>query len=211
MAMPGVKDVLDASDVPGNNVIGFAGENVFAPIGTTLSHNGEVVGFVLADTQAHANAGAKAVRIMCDDIVTTNSATGFGLALSAQEGAAAGNFFSENEIQKTWGLLRATVRQQIGALNSGGGRGGGGGNIYIYLPCNFYFDIYPPTFVYISLQPWAGKLGLDPRCPRALQTGSRAVKSTTEIEGFVSTPGQKVINAPPLPHLILYTHSCLIL
>jgi CO/xanthine dehydrogenase FAD-binding subunit len=64
MSMPGVVDVMKENDgLPpgGSNVLN--NEFTFAPLGSELTHNGEVLGLVLADTQARANAAAKMVGI----------------------------------------------------------------------------------------------------------------------------------------------------
>ena len=58
LAMPGVFKYVDASSVPeGKNVAN--GEPIFAE--KTVGYNGQCVGVILADTQAHADAAAMAV------------------------------------------------------------------------------------------------------------------------------------------------------
>ena len=58
LAMPGVFKYVDASSIPeGKNTV--SGEPLFAD--TTVGYNGQCVGVILADTQAHADAAAMAV------------------------------------------------------------------------------------------------------------------------------------------------------
>ncbi|XP_019624369.1 PREDICTED: xanthine dehydrogenase/oxidase-like [Branchiostoma belcheri] len=68
LQMPGVEMFVSAKDVPGSNVTGpdVMDEEIFASEKVTCV--GQVVGAVLADTQAHAQRAAKSVVVQYDDL-----------------------------------------------------------------------------------------------------------------------------------------------
>ncbi|KAI8505444.1 hypothetical protein Bbelb_166330 [Branchiostoma belcheri] len=67
LQMPGVEMFVCAEDVPGSNITGVVmDEEVFASEKVTCV--GQVVGAVLADTQAHAQRAAKAVVVQYEDL-----------------------------------------------------------------------------------------------------------------------------------------------
>ncbi|XP_019642816.1 PREDICTED: xanthine dehydrogenase/oxidase-like [Branchiostoma belcheri] len=68
LQMPGVEMFVGAEDVPGSNITGPAvmDEEVFASEKVTCV--GQVVGAVLADTQAHAQRAAKSVAVQYEDL-----------------------------------------------------------------------------------------------------------------------------------------------
>ncbi|XP_078674888.1 xanthine dehydrogenase/oxidase-like [Branchiostoma floridae x Branchiostoma belcheri] len=67
LQMPGVEMFVGAEDIPGSNITGVVmDEEVFASEKVTCV--GQVVGAVLADTQAHAQQAAKAVVVQYEDL-----------------------------------------------------------------------------------------------------------------------------------------------
>ena len=61
--MEGVEGYFDHKHIPGRNDIGpvLHDEEVFAT--STVTCIGQIIGVVVADTESHARAGAKAVRV----------------------------------------------------------------------------------------------------------------------------------------------------
>jgi hypothetical protein len=103
MSMHGVIDVMQGEDgVPVGGSPNPSGEFTFAPIGSLLSHHGETIAFVLADTQAHANAAAKSVKVTYGDVsssrvLKTRDATKF-----------AGRIVSEADMEASWEVLKSS-------------------------------------------------------------------------------------------------------
>lgn len=66
--MDGVEGYFDHTHVPGRNDIGpiLHDEEAFAT--RTVTCVGQIIGVVVADTEAHARAAAKAVRIEYEDL-----------------------------------------------------------------------------------------------------------------------------------------------
>ena len=65
LGAPGVKRVLTAADVPGERFVGLIVRDwpVFVAVGETTRCVGDVLAFVVADTQAHARKGAALVAV----------------------------------------------------------------------------------------------------------------------------------------------------
>ena len=81
-ALPGVRDVITAAEIPGHNDVGAIrkDEVLLVPLGAEVQHEGQLLAFVVADTVEHAKAGAAAVVVEIDPLPAT-----IGIAAALRE------------------------------------------------------------------------------------------------------------------------------
>lgn len=97
LGLPGVERFVGASDIPGKNNSSTWGDNtpLFVAVGTEVSFHGQSLGLILADTPAHARAGARAVVAAYDrqglaPVLTTEEAVANAVAEGREKEAVIG-------------------------------------------------------------------------------------------------------------------------
>ena len=69
-ALPGVRDVITAAEIPGDNDVGAIrhDEVLLVPLGGEVQHEGQLLALVVADTVEHAKAGVAAIVVEIDPL-----------------------------------------------------------------------------------------------------------------------------------------------
>ena len=116
LAMEGVEGYFGADDVPGNNAIGpvVQDEQCFVAVGTAVPCVGAVIGLVVAESEAAARRGARAVEVQYEELKPV---------LTIEDAIAAGSYLAGTG-EKPHTLVKGNPEGVIAAVECGEGPAG---------------------------------------------------------------------------------------